>query len=182
VSGFEAKLEAPRWGPFSGYLSWANLTGRGQLPITGGLFLDASARELLNSAGVFAITQDQRNTVSARVRVRALPRTTFAAGAWYGSGLPVEREDEDDLDDLVEAYGQRVIDRVNFARGRVRPSHSIDLSASFEAVKRDGWRASLHADVLNVTNQLNVINFSGLFSGTALGSPRTCGVRMQVEF
>jgi TonB-dependent receptor-like protein len=181
ISGYEAKLEMPRWGPVSGYVSWANLIGRGQLPITGGLFLDAGAKELLSSTEQFAITQDQRNTVSARVRVRALPRTAVAVGTWYGSGLPVERVD-DDLDDLEAAYGPRVLDRVNFARGRVRPSHSIDLSASFEAVRRDSLRMTLYADVLNVTNRLNVINFAGLFSGTALGAPRTFGARMQVEF
>ena len=36
--------------------------------------------------------------------------------------------------------------------------------------------------VVNLTNRLNVINFAGLFSGTAFAPPRTFGVRAQVEF
>jgi hypothetical protein len=40
----------------------------------------------------------------------------------------------------------------------------------------------VQANVVNLTNRLNVINFAGLFSGTALAPPRTFGVRAQVEF
>jgi hypothetical protein len=40
----------------------------------------------------------------------------------------------------------------------------------------------LQADVLNLTNRLNVINFAGLFSGTALGPPRSVALRIQAAF
>jgi hypothetical protein len=40
----------------------------------------------------------------------------------------------------------------------------------------------LQADVINLTNRLNVINFAGLFSGTAVAAPRGVAVRMQVDF
>jgi hypothetical protein len=51
----------------------------------------------------------------------------------------------------------------------------------------DLWRkekrsVSLQADVLNVTNQLNVINFAGLFSGTDIAPPRSFGIRLRTEF
>jgi hypothetical protein len=37
-------------------------------------------------------------------------------------------------------------------------------------------------EAANVTNRLNVINFAGLFSGTALGAPRSINVRSQIVF
>jgi hypothetical protein len=41
---------------------------------------------------------------------------------------------------------------------------------------------SLRVEIANVTNRLNVINFAGLFSGTAIGAPRTANVGLQAEF
>ena len=43
-------------------------------------------------------------------------------------------------------------------------------------------RVRLQADLLNLTNRLNVIDFAGLFSGTALAPPRSVAVRLQAEF
>jgi hypothetical protein len=175
IHGVEARLELPRWGPLSGFLSYSNLSGKGYLPITGGLFVEEHA-ELLDARGSFPITQDQRNTASARLRVQVAPRAWFALGAWYGSGLPVEREDEADEVD------PRVLERVNLARGRVRPSHSLDVSAGAELWKHEQQTLRLQAEVLNLTNRFNVINFTGLLSGTALGAPRLFTLRLRADF
>jgi len=40
----------------------------------------------------------------------------------------------------------------------------------------------LQLDVTNLTNQLNVIDFAGLFSGTAAAPPRMAEGRVQFEF
>src|SRR5205807_2155872 len=88
IHGVEAKLEIPRWGPVSGFVSYTNVLGRGRLPIAGGLFLEDQAAQLLHSTEQFPITQDQRNTGRARVRYQILSRLWAAAGAQYGSGLP----------------------------------------------------------------------------------------------
>jgi len=42
--------------------------------------------------------------------------------------------------------------------------------------------ATLRVEVANVTNRLNVINFAGIFSGTALGAPRSATARLQFVF
>jgi hypothetical protein len=102
--------------------------------------------------------------------------------ASYGSGLPVEIEQERPLEFYVGQYGQRVVDRVNFERGRVRPNFSLDASAIAQLWTRDRRSVSLQLDVLNLTNRLNVINFAGLFSGTAIDSPRSFGARLRMEF
>jgi outer membrane receptor protein involved in Fe transport len=79
-------------------------------------------------------------------------------------------------------FGQRIVDRVNLARGRVRSSASLDASANLMVLKTDKQRVRLQADVINLTNRLNVINFAGLFSGTALAPPRSFAIRIQAEF
>jgi hypothetical protein len=64
---------------------------------------------------------------------------------------------------------------------RVRPSWTIDATAGtiLSRGKRD---VRLQVDVRNLTNRLNVINFAGLFSGTALAPPRSFAVRLQIGF
>jgi hypothetical protein len=49
------------------------------------------------------------------------------------------------------------------------------------------WRREKHslraqADILNLTNRLNVIDFAGLFSGTAIAPPRSFGIRLRAEW
>jgi hypothetical protein len=83
---------------------------------------------------------------------------------------------------LEAQYGSQIINRVNFAAGRVRPNFSLDLSAGVDLWKHEKSILRLQGDVENVTNQLNVINFAGLFSGTAIAPPRSGNVRLRFEF
>jgi len=182
IHGFEAKLEAQRWGRFSGWLSYSNLSGRGFLPVAGGLFLGDEAGELAAMKGSFPITQDQRNTVRARLRVQLHSRVWLASMGRYDSGLPVEIEGASEQDLLEWQYGEAIRERVNFSRGRVRPSASLDFSVGAELWRKERRSVTLQADAINMTNRLNVINFSGLFSGTAIEPRRTFAVRLQAEF
>jgi outer membrane receptor protein involved in Fe transport len=178
IHGVEAKLEVPRWGPVSGFLSYSNMAGTGRLPITGGLFLEPNAAELLHSTASFAVTQDQRNSARSRMRYQLAPRLWAALGASYASGLPIELDDAVDVNELIAQYGERVVRRVNFDRGRIRPSFSMDASVGADVWKHENRSVRLQADVLNLTNRLNVINFASLFSGTALAAPRMVTVRI----
>ena len=182
VYGFEGKLEVPRWGPVSGFLSYAHLVGTGFLPLTGGLFLEEDADELLRATDRFPISQDQRHTAQARVRYQIGPRIWVALGARYGSGLPIEQEEPLEEEKLEERFGQRILSRVNLARGRVRPSFSLDTSLGVNLWSRDDLSVRLQFDFLNLTNRLNVINFVGLFSGTAVAPPRSFALRLRTEF
>ncbi|MBZ5608518.1 MAG: TonB-dependent receptor [Acidobacteriia bacterium] len=180
IHGVEVKLEIPRWGPLSGFLSYSNMLGLGYLPVTGGLFLGGEAQGVLGDTSRFPITQDQRNTARARFRYEITPRLWLAAGASYGSGLPVEFDGT--YEDALAAYGPRIVSRVNFDRGRVRPSFEFNASAGFILWKKERQSLRVQADVQNLTNRLNVIDFAGLFSGTALGVPRSGAIRLEAEF
>ena len=180
IHGVEVKLEVPRWGPLSGFVSWSNLLGVGYLPVTGGLFLADDAISMLNSAGSFPVTQDQRNTVRLRFRYEITPRVWAAFGASYGSGLPVEFNGS--YADALAAYGQQIVSRINFDRGRVRPLVSLDGSVGATLWKKEKRTVRVQADVQNLANRLNVLDFTGLFSGTALAAPRSAAVRLSTEF
>ena len=104
----------------------------------------------------------------------------MAIAASYGSGLPVEVVG--DSAQAVEQYGPRIVELVDFENGRVHSSASIDTALSVILLKTDRKQVRVQANVVNLTNRLNVINFAGLFSGTALAPPRSFGVRLQVEF
>jgi hypothetical protein len=181
IRGVEVKLEVPRWGGVSGFVSYSNMIGVGRFPISGGLFLDDGSQQLLTSTDRFPVSQDQRNTARAAVRYQLTGRLWTSWTASYNSGLPVENLGQS-LSFLAAQYGQAVLTRVNFDRGRVRPSFALDAAVGADVWRKEKRSVTVQADILNLTNRLNVINFAGLLSGTALGPPRSVGIRLRTEF
>jgi outer membrane cobalamin receptor len=181
IIGEEVRLEVPQWGRFSGYLSYANQTGTGQGPITGGLFLGSDAASGLVNTSRFAITQDQRNTARARVRCQAARRLWFALGGQYGSGLPADANGETPSF-LLAQFGPEILARVNLDRGRVRPNFSLDAAAGAELYRNDQRSVDMQIQSGNLTDRLNVINFASLFSGTAVAPPRSVAARLKFTF
>ena len=72
--------------------------------------------------------------------------------------------------------------KVNFERGRIHPSASLDLSVGVDLVRTDKLKVRLQADGFNLANRLNLINFAGVFSGTAVDASRNFAVRLRTEF
>jgi outer membrane receptor for Fe3+-dicitrate len=64
----------------------------------------------------------------------------------------------------------------------VRPNFSLGLSLGADLWKREKRSLRLQMEGENLTNQLNVINFAGLFSGTAIAPPRSGSARLQYSF
>ena len=180
IRGTEAKLDLPNWRRLSGQVSYSNMVGFGYTPVTGGLFLGDEVSDALANTGRFAVSQDQRNTVSTRFRYQVVSRAWVAFGGAYGSGLPTEFDGT--IQDAFQQFGQQIVDRVNFDRGRVRPSLSLGASVGADLVKREHLVMRMQADVQNFNNRLNVINFAGLFSGTGIGPPRSYAIRLGIEF
>src|SRR5262249_54219440 len=121
IIGEEIRLAVTEWGRFSGFLSYSNQSASAQGPITGGLFLGSEAGDELAATARFAVTQDQRNTVRACLRMQATKRLWAALNADYGSGLPTELDPGSiDLDFLLAQYGEEILSRVNLGPGRGR--------------------------------------------------------------
>jgi hypothetical protein len=75
-----------------------------------------------------------------------------------------------------------VIDRINFARGRVLPALSVNATGGVDLYKGDRLTTRFQADGENLNNRLNVIDFGGLFSGNAIGPGRSVSLRLNASF
>jgi TonB dependent receptor len=181
IYGEELQVGVPRWGRFSGFVSYSNQKGVGQGPLTGGLFLGDKAANAADTSK-FPISQDQRNTVRARVRFQAAERLWFAASAGYGSGLPVNLDKPIDFNIALAQYGASILNRVNFAAGRVRPNFSLDAAVGATFFHKEGKDVSMQLEANNLTNRVNVLNFASLFSGTAVAPPRSVSARLKLSF
>jgi TonB dependent receptor len=181
IKGAELKADLPKWRSVTASFGYSFLRGVGDLPMTGGLFLGDEATALRVSTQSFPITQDQRHTIRSRASYRITPAFWIAVAQAYGSGLPFEDFDGD-VAEAIDAFGARVVRRVNFETGRVRPSSSLDVSCGLTLLKSSRREVRLQADLRNVTNRVDVINFAGLFSGTALAPPRMFSASVRLEF
>jgi outer membrane receptor for Fe3+-dicitrate len=181
IYGAEGKIEVPHWKRINAFASYSYSLGSAYLPVTGGLFLGVDASNALSQiTGRFWISQDQRNTVRTRVRYQFTDRVWGGVGAEYGSGLPFEFVGT--RDEALAQYGEQVVDRVNFDKGRVRPSLSVNASLGADVWRSEKFQMRVQADVENINNRLNVIDFGGLFSGNAIGPPRSFALRLSTSF
>ncbi len=181
IYGAEGKLELPTGGRFSGFLSYSYMVGNVWFPVTGGLFLgDDAVNAATQLTGHLPDSQDQRDSLRARFRFDVNSRVWVAVGAEYGSGLPFDFNGTYQL--ALAEYGPQMVNRVDFNSGRVKPELSLDASIGTELFHREHYGMRLQADVQNLTNQLNVIDFNGLFSGNAIGPPRSYFLRLTATF
>jgi hypothetical protein len=190
IYGAEAKIDLPDWRHFSGFLSYSYTVGQAWYPVTGGLFLGGDAQGI-PTGGHFPDSQDQRNTVRGRLRYQVKPRLWIAGGIQYDSGLPFEFECDPSLTlqqciygpgGPAQTYGQAVVNRINFARGRIYPAFQVNASAGAEVYKSDHMTMRFQIDGQNLNNVLDVIDFGGLFSGNAIGPSRNVAVRLTTNF
>jgi hypothetical protein len=181
IYGAEGKLTVPEWHHLSGFASYSYMVGNVWNPVTGGLFLggdaDAAASAL---TGHFPDSQDQRNTLRARGRYQVIPRFWVAGGLQYDTGLPFEFGG--DQAQAAQQYGQDILDRINFDRGRILPAFQVNASAGADLVQREGMKMRIQADGQNLNNIVDVIDFGGLFSGNAIGPSRSFSLRLTTNF
>ena len=179
--GIEGKLEVPEWRRFSGFGSYSYIVGNAWSPVTGGLFFGSDASQAASQlTGHSPDSQDQRNTFRGRVRYQATTRFWTAFGVQFDSGLPFDF-DGDPATVLAE-YGQQILNRINFARGRIYPAFQANASAGADIYKSEHVKVRVEADGQNLNNVLNVIDFGGLFSGNAIGPSRSFSLRIASDF
>jgi hypothetical protein len=186
IYGAEAKLDLPEWKKFSGFVSYSYELGNAWNPVTGGLFLGANAQ--IPTTGFFPISQDQRNTVRGRLGYQIAPRLWVAGGVQFDSGLPFQFQCDPNLTldqciaGEVQTYGQQVVDRVNFAQGRIYPTLQLSASAAADVYKSERLNLRFQIDGQNLTSVVDVIDFGGLFSGNAIGPSRSIMMRLTSNF
>ena len=180
VTGFEARLDTREIHGWRGFLSYANARVFGITPVNGGLFL-GEAVESLEAPGLrFANDHDQRNSAQFQVTYSHHRSGVWAAlGGRYDSGYPVPLEEGVTRDDfLAKGHGPRLLQEVDFRRGRVYPHTVLNFSVGFDRPLSDRVRMRAQFDILNLTDEFFLYNFESVFSGTHLGPPRTYSGRL----
>jgi len=174
--GLDVRLEVPRRGGFSGFLTYTLAKVDQYGPINGGLFIEDEVIEI-GPGTKFTPDHDQRHAISAEVGYENDRIGLWVAvDARYRSGTPIE-VDEEDLPGLAERPGG---DLVDLQTGRVKPYTVFDLQAGQRLIRRRGIDVSARAAVLNVTNERYAYNFGNPFSGTHFGAPRSFRVDLRV--
>lgn len=176
--GAEAKLEVQGWGPFSGFASYSYIVGNAWFPVTGGLFLGNNA--INPTTGHFPDSQDQRNTARARLRFQMVSRLWAALGCDYNSGLPFQPDLT--AQQYASEYGEAVVNHLNFNRGRILPSFTQNASVGIDFYRQEKRSLRFQADMANLSNALELVDFGGLFSGNAIGPSRSIMMRLTTTF
>jgi hypothetical protein len=186
IYGAEGKIELPLWGRFSGYASYSYEVGNAWFPVTGGLFLGDNA--IIPTSGHFPDSQDQRNTLRGRLRYQISSRFWVAGGVQFDSGLPFDFQclSGETLQQCIAGqaaiYGQQVVNRVNFSRGRIDPTTLLSASAGADLYESKRVNVQLQVDGENLNNVVDVLDFGGLFSGNAIGPARSVYLRLTASF
>lgn len=177
--GVETRLDLARVRGFSGFLSYTNLRIYGFAPITGGLFLGEALDLLSRNGQKIRIEEDQRNTAAFELRYDHLPRQLFVAFTGrHDSGFSVELDPDVTRADFIGEFPAKILDQVNFARGFVRPRTVLNFSLGKEFKLNDRVLMSGQFNIENLTNKFYLITFESVFSGTAIGRPRTYSGRL----
>ena len=178
ATGIDVRLEAPRRGGWSGYLSYANSRVVQYGPISGGLFLEAEVIEI-GPGTPFTPDHDQRHVAAFAAAYDSDARGFWASlGGRYESGTPIEVE-PDEIDELRERPGAELVD---FSRGRVKPRAVFEVAASQRLVRARRAELSLRVALLNLTGRRWAYNFGNPFSGTHFGPGRTLQAGARLVF
>ncbi len=64
----------------------------------------------------------------------------------------------------------------------MKPNFALDVGAGFDVYRKEQRSLALQILAANLTDRVNVINFASLFSGTAVGPPRSVSGRFKISF
>jgi hypothetical protein len=177
ANGLDARLEFAPGSSWSGYanLGIAKVTQTG--PITGGLFLEDDVADI--GPGVeFTPDHDQRVAASGGLVWTGGRGVSVSGVVRFESGTPMEVDDDEEAGELASRPGA---ERVDFARGRVRPRTLVSLVGSLPVWQTARAQVSVRASVLNLFDAAYAYNFGNPFSGTHFGAPRTASVTVRIE-
>jgi hypothetical protein len=176
ASGIDVRVDLPRRRGWSAFASYANSRVEQAGPITGGLFLEDDVAEIADGER-FTPDHDQRNVGAAGVSFGAAG-TGVAVNARYESGTPLQVGDQN-LDQLQDRAGAHLVD---FARERVKPRKSLDVSVSQQLGRVGRADLTVRLAALNLTGSEWAYNFGNPFSGTHFGPGRTIQLGLRATF
>jgi outer membrane receptor for Fe3+-dicitrate len=176
-------LDVARVGGFSAFVSYTNLRIYGFAPLIGGLFL-GEAVELRSKAGErVANEEDQRNTLVFQAMYDRLPGGVWMAfGGRHDSGYAIELEEETNSEDFAGDFSAKILDRVNFERGFIKPHTVLDFSIGKDIKVSERVSLSAQFNIRNILDSFYLISFESVSSGTAVGRARNYSGKLSLEF
>jgi outer membrane receptor for Fe3+-dicitrate len=182
--GIETRLDLARVGGFSGFASYTNLHIYGFSPITGGLFLGEAVDISMRPAGSrINIEEDQRNTLVFQMMYDNLPGKLWAAfGGRHDSGFAVELEPDASEEEFAMEFPEKILDRVNFDRGFIKPHTVFDFSIGRDFRLNEHVSLSGQFNIQNLADAFYLITFESVFSGTTVGRPRNYSGKLSFNF
>lgn len=182
--GIETRLDLARVGGFSGFASYTNLHIYGFSPITGGLFLGEAVDISMRPAGSrINIEEDQRNTLVFQMMYDKLPGKFWAAfGGRHDSGFAVELEPDASEEEFAMEFPEKILDRVNFDRGFIKPHTVFDFSIGRDFRLNEHVSLSGQFNIQNLADTFYLITFESVFSGTTVGRPRNYSGKLSFNF
>jgi outer membrane receptor for Fe3+-dicitrate len=181
--GVETRLDVARVGGFSGFVSYTNLRIYGFAPLVGGLFL-GEAIELRSKAGQrVSNEEDQRNTAVFQAMYDRLPGGFWMAfGGRHDSGFSIELDPGTTPADFARDFSEKILDRVNFERGFIKPHTVLDLSIGKDIKLSERVWLSAQFNMRNIADRFYLISFESVSSGTTVGRPRNYSGKLSFEF
>jgi len=181
--GVETRLDVARVGGFSGFASYTNLRIYGFAPLVGGLFL-GEAVELRSKAGQRVNNEeDQRNTVVFQAMYDRLPAGVWMAfGGRHDSGFSIELEPGTTPEDFARDFSGKILNRVNFERGFIKPHTVLDLSFGKDIKLSEHVSLSGQFNIRNIADRFYLISFESVSSGTTVGRPRNYSGKLSFDF
>ena len=182
--GIETRLDLARVGGISGFASYTNLHIYGFSPITGGLFLGEAVDISMRPAGSrINIEEDQRNTLVFQMMDDKLPGKLWAAfGGRHDSGFAVELEPDASEEEFAMEFPEKILDRVNFDRGFIKPHTVFDFSIGRDFRLNEHVSLSGQFNIQNLGDTFYLITFESVFSGTTVGRPRNYSGKLSFNF
>jgi hypothetical protein len=181
--GLETRLDLTRVRGFSGFVSYTNFHVYGFAPITGGLFLGEAVDSLSRSGQKIKIEEDQRNTAVFEARYdHERSRVWLAFSGRHDSGYSIELDPDVTREEFEAEFPAKILDQVNFGRGFVKPHTVLNFSIGRDFNVSEHVGLSGQFNIENLTDNFYLITFESVFSGTAIGRPRTYSGRFSVSF
>jgi hypothetical protein len=181
--GIETRLDLAHVRGFSGFCSYTNLHIYGFAPITGGLFLGEAVDISQRPGSRINVEEDQRNTVVFQAMYDRLPgKFWMAFGGRHDSGFSVELEPDASEEEFAKEFPEKILDRVNFERGFIKPHTVLDFSIGRDFAVNEHVSLSGQFNIKNLADRFYLITFESVFSGTTIGRPRNYSGRLSLNF
>ena len=112
-----------------------------------------------------------------------LPGKFWAAfGGRHDSGFAVELEPDASEEEFAMEFPEKILDRVNFNRGFIKPHTVFDFSIGRDFRLNEHVSLSGQFNIQNLADTFYLITFESVFSGTTVGRPRNYSGKLSFNF